>query len=159
MSVAFSMASMTDIIFLLLIFFMVTSTYVFPTALELNLPQSSEQTALKPSTRVFVYPEGRILVQNGEESPAEVTLETLPAFLNDAMLKTPQGEPFNIAVFADEMVTYGYLVKILDIGAKGGMKMVLATKAAPSDSQAPANADASVVQQPASPTPQSQTNP
>lgn len=159
MSVAFSMASMTDIIFLLLIFFMVTSTYVFPTALELNLPQSSEQTALKPSTRVFVYPEGRILVQNGEESPAEVTLETLPAFLNDAMLKTPQGEPFNIAVFADEMVTYGYLVKILDIGAKGGMKMVLATKAAPSDSQAPANADATTEQQPASPTPQSQTNP
>lgn len=159
MSVAFSMASMTDIIFLLLIFFMVTSTYVFPTALELNLPQSSEQTALKPSTRVFVYPEGRILVQNGEESPAEVTLETLPAFLNDAMLKTPQGEPFNIAVFADEMVTYGYLVKILDIGAKGGMKMVLATKAAPSDSQAPANADASVVQQPASLTPQSTPNP
>lgn len=159
MSVAFSMASMTDIIFLLLIFFMVTSTYVFPTALELNLPQSSEQTALKPSTRVFVYPEGRILVQNGEESPAEVTLETLPAFLNDAMLKTPQGEPFNIAVFADEMVTYGYLVKILDIGAKGGMKMVLATKAAPSDSQAPAGADATTEQQPVSPTPQSQTNP
>ena len=122
-------------------------------------PLKQEQTALKPSTRVVVYPEGRILVQNGEESPAEVTLETLPAFLNDAMLKTPQGEPFNIAVFADEMVTYGYLVKILDIGAKGGMKMVLATKAAPSDSQAPANADASVVQQPASPTPQSIPNP
>ena len=140
MSSAFSMASMTDIIFLLLIFFMVTSTYVFPTALELNLPQSSEQTALKPSTRVFVYPGERILVQNGDESPAEVTLETLPAFLNEAMLKTPQGEPFNIAVFADEQVTYGYLVKILDIGAKGGMKMVLATKAAPSDSQsAPAD--------------------
>ena len=136
MSVAFSMASMTDIIFLLLIFFMVTSTYVFPTALELNLPQSSEQTALKPSTRVFVYPEGRILVQNGDESPAEVSLETLPAFLNDAMLKTPEGQPFNIAVFADEQVTYGALVKILDIGAKGGMKMVLATKAAPSDNAA-----------------------
>ena len=41
MTALFSMASMTDIIFLLLIFFMVTSTYVFPTALELNLPQSS----------------------------------------------------------------------------------------------------------------------
>ena len=38
----FSMASMTDVIFLLLIFFMVTSTFVFPSALEVNLPQSSE---------------------------------------------------------------------------------------------------------------------
>ena len=36
----FSMASMTDVIFLLLIFFMVTSTFVFPSALEVNLPQS-----------------------------------------------------------------------------------------------------------------------
>ncbi|MDE5689750.1 MAG: biopolymer transporter ExbD, partial [Duncaniella sp.] len=51
MMAAFSMASMTDVIFLLLIFFMVTSTFVFPTALEVNLPESSKQTALKPSTR------------------------------------------------------------------------------------------------------------
>ncbi len=54
MTSLFSMASMTDVIFLLLIFFMVTSTFVFPTALEINLPQSSEQTALKPSTRLYI---------------------------------------------------------------------------------------------------------
>ena len=48
----FSMASMTDVIFLLLIFFMVTSTFVFPTGLEVTLPQSTEQSAVKPSTRV-----------------------------------------------------------------------------------------------------------
>ena len=41
MTSMFSMASMTDVIFLLLIFFMVTSTVVFPSALEINLPQSS----------------------------------------------------------------------------------------------------------------------
>ncbi|MDE6832530.1 MAG: biopolymer transporter ExbD, partial [Muribaculaceae bacterium] len=44
MMATFSMASLTDVIFLLLIFFMVTSTFVFPTALEVNLPKSSEQT-------------------------------------------------------------------------------------------------------------------
>ena len=48
----FSMASMTDVIFLLLIFFMVTSTFVYPSALEVDLPQSSQQTALKPGTRI-----------------------------------------------------------------------------------------------------------
>ena len=42
MMTVFNMASMTDVIFLLLIFFMVTSTFVFPSALEVNLPQSSE---------------------------------------------------------------------------------------------------------------------
>ena len=44
---SYSMASMTDVIFLLLIFFMVTSTFVSPTALEVDLPKSSEQTAVK----------------------------------------------------------------------------------------------------------------
>ena len=48
----FSMSSMTDVIFLLLIFFMVTSTIIFPTALEVNLPQSSNQTDMKPVTEV-----------------------------------------------------------------------------------------------------------
>ena len=39
---SFSMASMTDVIFLLLIFFMVTSTFVFPNAIKVNLPQSKQ---------------------------------------------------------------------------------------------------------------------
>ena len=50
----FSMASMTDVIFLLLIFFMVTSTFVYPSALEVNLPQGSQQTPLKPTTRIYI---------------------------------------------------------------------------------------------------------
>ncbi len=98
MTALFSMASMTDVIFLLLIFFMVTSTYVFPTALELNLPQSSEQTALKPSTRIYVYPEGDIIVQFADEDPAAATVESLESFLVDAQSRLPEGEPFNIAI-------------------------------------------------------------
>ncbi|MDE6793746.1 MAG: biopolymer transporter ExbD, partial [Muribaculaceae bacterium] len=50
----FSMSSMTDVIFLLLIFFMVTSTLIFPAAIDVNLPQSSEQTSLKPITEVYI---------------------------------------------------------------------------------------------------------
>ena len=50
----FSMSSMTDVIFLLLIFFMVTSTLINPAAIEVNLPQSSEQTSLKPVTEVYM---------------------------------------------------------------------------------------------------------
>ena len=44
MLATFSMASMTDVVFLLLVFFMVTSSFVFPTALEIDLPQSGHQT-------------------------------------------------------------------------------------------------------------------
>lgn len=131
MTALFSMASMTDVIFLLLIFFMVTSTYVFPTALELNLPQSSEQTSLKPSTRVYIYPEGDIIVQYADEDPAAATLESLEPFLLEAQSRQAEGEQLNIAIYADEEVSYGQIVKILDIGARNGLKMVLATKATP----------------------------
>lgn len=51
---SFSMASMTDVIFLLLIFFMVTSTVVIPNAIKVTLPQAQKQTAAKPLTRVTI---------------------------------------------------------------------------------------------------------
>lgn len=122
------MASMTDVIFLLLIFFMVTSTFVFPTALEVNLPESSKQTALKPSTRVYIDASGQIYASWDNEEPAAMTLESLLAFLQLSTGRSP--EEF-IAVYADESVTYGRLVEVLDLGARNNLKMVLATKPAP----------------------------
>lgn len=50
----FSMASMTDVIFLLLIFFMITSTVVSPNAIKVLLPQGKQQTSAKPLTRVII---------------------------------------------------------------------------------------------------------
>lgn len=138
MMAAFSMASMTDVIFLLLIFFMVTSTVVFPTALEVNLPESSHQTALKPSTRVFIDMEGRLYVSVAGEEPSEVTLESLAGALAEARATAAQTTPATddfIAVYADEEVTYGTLVKVLDLGAQNNLKMVLATKPAPASAK------------------------
>ncbi|MDE6416845.1 MAG: biopolymer transporter ExbD [Duncaniella sp.] len=128
----FSMASMTDVIFLLLIFFMVTSTFVFPTALEVNLPESSKQTALKPSTRVYIDASGQIYASWDNEEPAAMTLDSLLAFLQLSSSRTP--EEF-IAVYADESVTYGRLVEVLDLGARNNLKMVLATKPAPASAR------------------------
>src|SRR4030042_4395658 len=53
-SMQFSMASMTDIVFLLLIFFMISSTLIAPNALKLLLPQSNNQTAASPITTVSI---------------------------------------------------------------------------------------------------------
>lgn len=132
MTSLFSMASMTDVIFLLLIFFMVTSTFVFPTALEVNLPQSSEQTAIKPSTRVYVDKNETIYASFAEDTsePQPMSIDQLISFIQ-VMRQRGSAEDF-IAIYADEEVTYGTLVEILDIGARNGLKMVLATKPAPS---------------------------
>ncbi|MCM1517361.1 MAG: biopolymer transporter ExbD [Pseudoflavonifractor sp.] len=125
MTAAFSMASMTDVIFLLLIFFMVTSTFVFPTALEVNLPQSSEQTAIKPGTRVFIDRELRLYASFGDEEPQPVEADALLTFLK----MTQQSAPAEyIAIYADEEVPYGKIVEVLDLGARNNLKMVLATK-------------------------------
>ena len=135
MMAAFSMASMTDVIFLLLIFFMVTSTFVFPTALEVNLPESSKQTALKPSTRVYIDKEGVIYATADQSEPVAMDENTLLGFLQSMSANAADGGDNYIAVYADEEVTYGALVRVLDLGAQINLKMVLATKPAPASAR------------------------
>ncbi len=121
----FSMASMTDVIFLLLIFFMVTSTFVFPTSLEVNLPQSSEQTAIKPGTRVYIDKELKLYASFGETQPEPIEEHQLLTFLQ---LTQQQDSTQFIALYADESVPYGKIVEVLDLTARHNLKMVLATK-------------------------------
>ena len=135
---AFSMASMTDVIFLLLVFFMVTSTFVFPTALEVNLPQSSEQTAIKPGTRVYLDKELQLFVSHDKEEPQAIKMEDLVAYL--VSVQQQASESF-IALYADEEVPYGKVVELLNLAAQNNLKMVLATKPAP-QSAMPADASA-----------------
>ena len=123
----YSMASMTDVIFLLLIFFMVTSTLVFPTALEVNLPQSSEQTAIKPGTRVYIDKDQNLYASFGETEPQPLAEDQLLAFLQ---LTQKQDSTQFIALYADEAVPYGKIVEVLDLTARHNLKMVLATKPA-----------------------------
>lgn len=124
---------MTDVIFLLLIFFMVTSTLIFPAAIDVNLPQSSEQTSKKPLTEVYVdsLSQFYIVVDRtdtlpGNITPKAVSREELIAALT---LIQQQDSTRGIALYADEKVEYGKIVEILDMAARRRMKMVLATKA------------------------------
>lgn len=125
MMATFSMASMTDVIFLLLVFFLVTSTFIFPTALDINLPESAEQTPAKPSTRVFVDPAGNYFVSYADSELQPVESEHLGEFLTVISQRDSVG---GIAVYADVAVPYGKVVEVLNIGAANNLKMVLATK-------------------------------
>ena len=131
----FSMASMTDVIFLLLVFFMVTSSFVFPTALEIDLPQSSQQTPLKPTTRVFVDAEGAYYVAAPDvDEPIAVAQDSLALFLGSI---APVDSLGAVAVYADAEVAYGKVVEVLNLGAANSIKMVLATKpTSPTDAAA-----------------------
>ena len=129
----FSMSSMTDVIFLLLIFFMVTSSLVYPSAVDVNLPSSNNQVSTKPVTEVYLdslyrisIVEDRTDTANMERSfPREVNLaaltEKLAAIRATDSLRT-------IALYADKSVEYGKVVEILDAAARNHLKMVLATQ-------------------------------
>ena len=122
---SFSMASMTDVIFLLLIFFMVTSTVVFPNAIKVNLPQSKQQAAAKPLSRVTIDVDGRYFVVFGNEREQQVDEAALTEFLLATRAREPE---MYVALYADESVPYREIVKILNIANEHHLKMVLSTR-------------------------------
>lgn len=122
----FSMSSMTDIIFLLLIFFMLTSTIVAPNAIKVLLPEGKAQTQAKPLARVTIDKELNFFVQWDKDEPMQIEgLEELTAFLFDCREKD---EDMYIALYADVSIPYGEVVKVLNIANDNEFKMVLATR-------------------------------
>lgn len=122
---AFSMASMTDVIFLLLIFFMVTSTVVIPNAIKVTLPQAQKQTAAKPLTRVTIDANLNYYVAFGKQKEVQVSFDEITPFLQDSYAKEPE---MFVSLYADETVPYKEIVKILNIANENKFKMVLATR-------------------------------
>jgi biopolymer transport protein ExbD len=121
----FSMASMTDMIFLLLIFFMITSTVVVPNAIKVLLPQSTQQTSAKPLTRVTIDKDLRYYVGSGKAKDAQVTFEEITPFLQQSYSLEPE---MYVALYADETIPYAEVVKVLDIANQNNFKMILVTR-------------------------------
>ena len=120
-SSTFNMSSMTDIIFLLLIFFMLTSTLVHPNALKLVLPQSKNQTSAKPQTSVSITAALRYYVETKRVSYDELE----PAL----QAKLGQEPDMYIALHVDETVPMREVVKVMNIAKKNKYKLILATRA------------------------------
>ena len=124
-SASFSMSSMTDLVFLLLIFFMITSTVVTPSDIKLLLPQSSSQATAKPLTRVYIDEHINFYVAEGKNQERQVAFEEIEPFLQSVVLAEPE---MYIALYADESVPYREIVKVLNIANKNKFKLVIATR-------------------------------
>ena len=124
-SLTFNMASMTDIIFLLLIFFMITSTMVSPNAIKVLLPQGKKQTTVKATARVVIDKDLNLYAAAGNDKEEPVTLEELPQVLNAQMNDSTE---LFVSLYADEAVPYRNIVEILSIANENHFKMVLATR-------------------------------
>ena len=124
-SPTFNLASMTDIIFLLLIFFMITSTMVSPNAIKVLLPQGKKQTTVKATARVVIDQDLNLYAAAGNEKETPVTLEELPQVLTAQVNDSTE---LFVSLYADEAVPYRNIVEILNIANENHFKMVLATR-------------------------------
>jgi len=118
-SATFNMSSMTDIVFLLLIFFMLTSTLVSPNALKLLLPNSKSKTLEKQTISVSITPEIDYYIGDVQfpfESLESELISTLSQEIDPAII-----------LHVDKSVDIEYAVKVMDIAYRNKYKVVLAT--------------------------------
>ncbi len=125
----FSLAAMIDIIFLLLMFFMLTSKFVTPNALNLQLPSSSSKTMASPDLAVSVNVKGDYFV-DGVRTRKE-SLEAVVGAKVRASKESPNAT--TVTVVAEKTVPLDYVVYILDIANRLKVKTILATDERPED--------------------------
>lgn len=126
---SFSLAAMIDIIFLLLMFFMLTSKFVTPNALNLQLPSSSSKTMASPSLAVSVNANGQYFL-DGTPTRKDLLYSALSSKIR-ASNETPQNT--TITVVAEKTVPLDHVVFILDIANRLKVKTILATDEHPED--------------------------
>tara|TARA_B110000444_G_scaffold5886_1_gene5458 strand:- start:262 stop:657 length:396 start_codon:yes stop_codon:yes gene_type:complete len=119
-SATFSMSSMTDIVFLLLIFFMLSSTLVTTNALDLVLPNSTAQTVKKQRVSVSINENFEYFIDK-----EAVELKYIEAQLIDKLA----GQDEQVVVLrVDKSVPLEYAVEVMDIAYRNKFKIVLATQ-------------------------------
>ena len=121
-----AMSSMTDLVFLLLIFFLITSTLVNPNALKLMLPKSAGQVSAKATVSVSIkdWQDGSYTYHiNGDEQPVPFT-EVEDDLVN--LLQNEEDPTFSI--YADESVPVKEVVSVMNIAKRNHYKVILATQ-------------------------------
>jgi len=119
-SAEFNMSSMTDIVFLLLIFFLITSTLINPNGLELSLPKSDAQQNGKTATAVSITKDLQYAIEQ-EYMSFSMIEPTLKGKLSG------QEKP-SVSLHVDSKVPIEEVVKIMNICKNNKWRVVLATK-------------------------------
>ena len=114
----FNMSSMTDIVFLLLIFFMIASTLVTTNAIDILLPKASGKTENKKSVSVSIQKDLTFYIDQRMVKVQNLESELLVLFQNET---TP-----SIILRAEKSVPVDYVVKVMDIANRNKFKIILA---------------------------------
>jgi biopolymer transport protein ExbD len=122
----FSMASMSDLVFLLLIFFMLTSTLVAPNAIKLLLPSSNSKTMSKQTITVYINKNREFFLEEKKVDPSSLKNEIYSKLRNE--------QNASVVLRADKTVPVQDIVTVIDAvnninkEHKTKHKVILATK-------------------------------
>ncbi|MBP7407341.1 MAG: biopolymer transporter ExbD [Flavobacteriales bacterium] len=117
----FSLSSMTDLVFLLLIFFVIISTMVSPTTLPVDLPISANKTKEKPRVGVRIDADGNFSVNDQPVDPLD-----LEGVLQDKIKS--MGESPILLMRVDQRVPAGVTVGVFDIAKRNKWTVIIATR-------------------------------
>lgn len=120
-SAEFSMSSLTDIIFLLLIFFMLTSTLVRIQPFE--LPKSDSKTVAATSVVVTIQQNGRHTLNN-----QEISARVLERALAGKIAEAKSRESVTVTIVAEVGTPFDYVVSIMEMAARQRVKAIIATE-------------------------------
>lgn len=120
-SVNFAMSGMTDIVFLLLIFFMITSTLIVPAAQDVELPESNNQTQANPVLVISITPDKTIFLEDQSYS-----LNELEPVLRKML--EPYGDTPTVRLNADKNLAMEEVFAILNIAKRNRYRIILGTK-------------------------------
>ncbi len=123
-SAEFSMSSLTDIIFLLLIFFMLTSTLVSQNALNLKLPSSSSKTVAPQSLSVSIQKGGKFFVDGKRVKSSALTAAIRKGIRNQSK---KDGKP-TVNILAEQGVGIEHVVRVMDVCNKLKLNAILLTE-------------------------------
>lgn len=118
----FSLAAMIDVIFLLLMFFMLTSNFVTPNALNLQLPGSKSKSLASPSLSVSIKNTGEYFIERTPVKAASLELS-----LRSKMSILKEGQDKTITVVAERGTPIDNVVFVLEAARNLGLKTILAT--------------------------------
>ena len=117
---------MTDLVFLLLLFFVMASTMSSPNDIKINLPQSRADKVTQPQVaKVSIDNLGNYFVAIGREKPVAVNPDDLEGYLSRIQAAD---STMYIALHADQDIAYKEVVRVLDIANQHHMRFVVATK-------------------------------
>lgn len=116
----FNMSSMTDIVFLLLIFFMLASTLVTTNAIDILLPKASGKTENKKSVAVSIKKDLTYYIDQKRVGESVLESELI------TMLSTETAP--TIVLRAEKSVPVENVVKVMDIANRNKFKVILAVK-------------------------------